>query len=151
VFGKAAQRNGSPAADLAKRESPKTTFSAKWPPDTHAEGGQVEPVLGSCFTDSHCLITVANEHGNRANYANDEGRRADHSDGYTKDIDDGALQQILERTRGCRILGDSIENDVQDNEENKTKYRCQEEVYEFPCGSPGIDKCKDKGSRRKER
>jgi len=100
--------------------------------------------------DSRCLMTVVNEHGNRANCANDEGRRADHSDGYTKGIDGGALQQILERACGCRILGYSIEDDVQNNEENKTEYRCQEEVYEFPCGSPGMDECKDKGSRRKE-
>jgi len=24
-------------------------FSVKWPPRIHAEGGQVEPVLGGCF------------------------------------------------------------------------------------------------------
>jgi hypothetical protein len=32
--------------DLAEQESPKTTDSAKWPLQTRAEGGQVEPVLG---------------------------------------------------------------------------------------------------------
>jgi hypothetical protein len=42
----AAQRFGSPAADLNKTRLRKTTFSAKWPPHPRAEGGQVEPVLG---------------------------------------------------------------------------------------------------------
>jgi hypothetical protein len=32
---------------LARPESLKTTFSTKWPPQTRAEGGQVEPVAGS--------------------------------------------------------------------------------------------------------
>jgi hypothetical protein len=41
----AAQRIGSPAADYSKTRLRKITFSAKWPPQTHAEGGQVEPVL----------------------------------------------------------------------------------------------------------
>jgi hypothetical protein len=107
-------------------------------------------VLGSRFTDSRWPATVANEHGNRADRANDEGCRADHSDDYTKGIDNGALQQILERTRGCRILGGSIENDVQNDVENKTEYRRQEEEHELLCGSPGVDECKDKGSRRKK-
>jgi hypothetical protein len=31
---------------LARRQSLKTTFSTKVPLRTHAEGGQVEPVLG---------------------------------------------------------------------------------------------------------
>jgi len=31
---------------IAKQLTLKTTFSANWPPRTHAEGGQVEPVLG---------------------------------------------------------------------------------------------------------
>jgi len=110
----------------------------------------VEPLLGSRFGISRCLTTVANEHGNRADRANDEGRSADHSDDYTNGIDDGALQQILECTRGCRILGSSIENDVQNDEENKTEYRREEEEYELPCGSPGVDECKDKGSGRKK-
>ena len=117
---------------------------------THAEGGQVELVSSTRFTDSSWLATVANEHGNRADRANDEGRSADHSDDYTKGIGDGALQQILERTRGCRILGSSIENDVHNDVENKTEYRREEEEYELPCGSPGVDECKDKGSRCKE-
>jgi hypothetical protein len=38
---------GSPAADLNKTRLRKITFSAKWPPRTRAEGGQVEPVLGA--------------------------------------------------------------------------------------------------------
>jgi len=33
---------------LARRQSLKTTFSTKVPLCTHAEGGQVEPVLGNC-------------------------------------------------------------------------------------------------------
>jgi hypothetical protein len=41
----AAQRLGSPAADLNKTKLRKITFSTKWPPQTDAEGGQVEPVL----------------------------------------------------------------------------------------------------------
>jgi len=99
----------------------------------------VEPLLGSRFADSSWTATVANEHGNRADRANHEGRSADHSDDYTKGIDDGALQQILERTRCCWILGSSIENDVQNDEENKTEYRREEEEDELPCGSPGVD------------
>jgi hypothetical protein len=42
----AAQRIGSPAADFSETRLHKITFSAKWPPRTRAEGGQVEPVLG---------------------------------------------------------------------------------------------------------
>jgi hypothetical protein len=34
---------------IAERRSPKTAFSAKEPPRTSAEGGQVEPVLGNIF------------------------------------------------------------------------------------------------------
>jgi len=41
-----AQRLGSPASDLNKTRLRKITSSAKWPPRTRAEGGQVEPVLG---------------------------------------------------------------------------------------------------------
>jgi hypothetical protein len=33
--------------DLAKQLTLKITFFTQWPPLTHAEGGQVEPVLGS--------------------------------------------------------------------------------------------------------
>lgn len=95
-------------------------------------------------------MTVANEHDNRADCANNEGCRADHSNDYTKGIDGGALQQILERTPVCWILGGSIDNDIQNDEESKTEYRCQEEEYELPCGSTGVDECKNKGSRRKE-
>jgi len=110
----------------------------------------VQPLtLDICFTDSHWLAAVANEHGNRADCANDEGRREDQCDDQIQGIDGGALHQIPERTRGCRILGDRIENDVQDNEENKTEYRRQEEEHELPCASPGVDECKDKGSSRK--
>jgi hypothetical protein len=141
---------GLPAAADGKVTKPNHHFSGKIPQRTHARGGQVEPVLGSRFTDSRFLTTVADEHGNRANRANDEGRRADHSDDNTEGIDGRALQQILERPGGCRILGDSIENDVQNDEENKTEYTCQEEEYELLCGSPGVDECKDKGSRCKE-
>ncbi len=43
-----------------------------------------------------------------------------------------------------------IEDDVQDDEENKTEHRCQEEEHELPCGSPGVDECKNEGNRRKE-
>jgi hypothetical protein len=32
--------------DLARQQSIKTTFSAKWPPHSRAEGGPVEPGLG---------------------------------------------------------------------------------------------------------
>jgi hypothetical protein len=32
---------------IARREGLKTTFSTEWPQRTRAEGGQVEPVLGS--------------------------------------------------------------------------------------------------------
>ena len=32
---------------IARQLTLKTTFSTKWPPRTRAEGGQVEPVLGS--------------------------------------------------------------------------------------------------------
>jgi hypothetical protein len=31
---------------LARQLTLKTTFSTKWPPHTHAEGGQVKPMLG---------------------------------------------------------------------------------------------------------
>jgi len=41
-----AQRFGSPAADSGEPRLRKITFSAEWPPLLHAEGGQVEPVLG---------------------------------------------------------------------------------------------------------
>jgi len=61
-----------------------------------------------------------------------------------------ALQQILERTRGCRIVGDSRENVVQNCEESKAEYRRVEEEPELPCGSPGVDECKDKGSSCKK-
>ena len=37
-------------------------------------------VSGRRFTDSRCRTTTANEHGNRADCANDEGRRTDHGD-----------------------------------------------------------------------
>lgn len=110
----------------------------------------LEWVLGSLFTDSRCLTTAVNERGDRADCTNDEGRRANHGDDQIQGIDGGALYQILERTRGCRILGDRIEDDVLDDEENKTKYRRQEEEHELPCGSPGVDECKDKGNRCEE-
>jgi len=106
-------------------------------------------VLGSCFTDSRWSTTAANEHGNRADCANDEGRWADQS-GEKKGRDGEALQQILERTRGCRIVGDSRENVVQNCEESKAEYRRVEEEPELPCGSPGVDECKDKGSSCKK-
>jgi len=77
--------------------------------NTHAEGGQVQPVLDSCFTDSLWPTTAANKQCNRADCAYDEGRRADHC-GEKKGRDGEALQQILERTCGCRIVGDSREN-----------------------------------------
>ena len=92
----------------------------------------VQPLtLDICFTDSHWLAAVANEHGNRADCANDEGRREDQCDDQIQGIDGGALHQIPERTRGCRILGDRIENDVQDNEENKTEYHARRRNMNF--------------------
>jgi hypothetical protein len=39
------------------------------------------------------------------------------------------------------------ENDVHNDEENKAKNRRQEEEHELLCGSPGVGKCKYKGSR----
>jgi hypothetical protein len=42
-----AQRYGSPAADSGKTTNPNNYFSGKVPPHTHAEGGQVEPMLGA--------------------------------------------------------------------------------------------------------
>jgi hypothetical protein len=48
IFRRAAQRFGSPVAALNKTRTHKTNFSSKWPPQAHAEGGQVEPVLGGC-------------------------------------------------------------------------------------------------------
>jgi hypothetical protein len=32
---------------MARQLTLKTAFSGEWPPQNHAEGGQVEPVLGS--------------------------------------------------------------------------------------------------------
>jgi len=47
----AAQRFVSPAAGDGNATKPENYFAAKKPPRTHAEGGQVEPVLGvSCFS-----------------------------------------------------------------------------------------------------
>ena len=93
---------------------------------------------------------AANEHDDRTGCANDDGRRADHRDDDINGIDNWALQQIQERARCCRILGGSIENDVQKDVENKTRHRCQEQEHELLCGSPGVDECKDKHSRRKK-
>jgi hypothetical protein len=45
-----AQRFDSPAADSGEPRLRKITFSAEWLPLLHAEGGQVEPVLGGGFT-----------------------------------------------------------------------------------------------------
>jgi hypothetical protein len=53
---------------------------------------RVHTALGICFTDSRWPATAANEHGNRAHCANDEGRSADHSEDNTKGLDCGALQ-----------------------------------------------------------
>jgi hypothetical protein len=44
---KAAQRFGSPAAVMGKSANPKNYFAGKVPLHTHAEGGQVQPMLGS--------------------------------------------------------------------------------------------------------
>jgi hypothetical protein len=46
----AAQRMGSPAADLNNIKLHKTTFSTQWPPRNRAGGGQVEPVLGGVIS-----------------------------------------------------------------------------------------------------
>jgi hypothetical protein len=43
----ACQRVGLPAAGTGEMRRLKITFSGKWPPHTHAAGGQVQPVLGS--------------------------------------------------------------------------------------------------------
>ena len=67
------------------------------------------------------LTTAANEHGNRADDADYEGRRAEHDDDLAQGIDGGALHQMPERTEVCRIMNDGINNDVKDNEENKTE------------------------------
>jgi hypothetical protein len=40
-----AQRFGSPAAGTGETRWLEITFSAKWPPHSSAEGGQVEPLL----------------------------------------------------------------------------------------------------------
>jgi hypothetical protein len=40
---------------IARQLTLKTTFSAKWPPRTRAEGGQVEPVLGGVAVISTCF------------------------------------------------------------------------------------------------
>ena len=47
-----AQRYGSPAADSGEATKPKNHFSGKVPLPTHAEGGQVQPMLGS-YSFSH--------------------------------------------------------------------------------------------------
>ena len=57
----------------------------------------VHAVLGSHLTDSRCLTTTTNEHGNRTNCAYDESRCADHCDDQVQGISNGALYQILER------------------------------------------------------
>jgi len=44
-----AQRIGSPAAGFGETTSSEIIVSSKWPPQTRAEGGQVEPVLGSIY------------------------------------------------------------------------------------------------------
>ena len=107
--------------------------------------------LVSCFTNLHWPSPPANKHNHRANRPNNKSRRADHSDDQIQGIHGGALYQILERPRGCWILGDRIEKDVQDNEENKTDYRRQEEKQERLCASPGVDECQHKGNRREIR
>jgi len=89
---RAAQRFGSAAAGPARLLLNYRAISSKL--SLRASGiaaVRLEPVLGSCFTYSSWLAAVANEHGNRADRANDEGRSADHSDDYTNGIDDRAL------------------------------------------------------------
>jgi len=109
-----------------------------------------QPVLGIRFTDSHCLAAATNEHGKRANCANDESRWANHSKDQIHGTVSGALYQVFERIRGRGILGDRIGNDVHKDEKNKAKNRCQEEECELPCSSPGMGKSKDKGRCRKK-
>ena len=92
-------------------------------------------------------MAAANEHGNRADYANDESCCADHGEDQIQGVDSGTLYQILERAGGRRVLDDRIGNDVQDDEENKAKDRRQEEEHKLPCPSPWVSKRKDKGNR----
>ena len=51
-----AQRIGSPAADYSKITVSENHFSTEWPPRTDAEGGQVEPVLGSLKAAMQSLL-----------------------------------------------------------------------------------------------
>ena len=48
-FNHFARRHQRIAADMNWTRLRRNHFSVKWPPRIHAEGGQVEPVLGGCF------------------------------------------------------------------------------------------------------
>lgn len=48
---------------IARQLTLKITFSTKWPLRTHAEGGQVEPVLGSVTIFLYSLRTSSSNVG----------------------------------------------------------------------------------------
>ncbi len=47
-----------PADGLGETRLHKITFSTKWPPRTHTEGGQVEPLLGCFFEEIISSTTI---------------------------------------------------------------------------------------------
>ena len=67
-------------------------FSSAYPRAGVGPARPLEPVLDSRLADSSGPATVAHEHGNRADRANDECRKAEHRDDYAQGIGDGALQ-----------------------------------------------------------
>jgi hypothetical protein len=50
---------GSPAADSSKTTTLKTNFAGKMPLRTHAESGQVEPVLGGKLAHASWLLELS--------------------------------------------------------------------------------------------
>ena len=89
---RAAQRSGSAADGLARLAGCGTAIFERLPSGGATPARPLEPVFGSRLADSSGPVTVANEHGNRADRANDERRRAEHRDDYAQGIDDGALR-----------------------------------------------------------
>ena len=89
---RAAQRFGSAAGGLARLAGCGTAIFERLPSGGRSPARPLEPVLDSRLADSSWPATVAHEHGNRADRANDERRRAEHRDDYAQGIDDGALQ-----------------------------------------------------------
>src|SRR3972149_3159549 len=55
---------------IARQLTLKTAFSTNWPPHTHAEGGQVEPVLGRHKRDSFQDQSRAAQHSEHAKSPN---------------------------------------------------------------------------------